>query len=234
MKKEDINVFEVEVTICLGCYCYGGAVAETGYATLELTDEELKSLIGLINESGTDDVKEMKLKEKLPEIYGKLDNAYREAALDAEEYHWLEYGWENSDVFSPYDHIEFGEKELGYKFEYDESEFLDEDGNLDEDYLEDAKEQDFREWLDNYKDSLSRKESMEFMRRFIDVDVQGEPYEVLIPEEIIDMCDLNKFQIMEKHIYHSANTFRLILIERDDGKRSKKSIKTHEVKKQMA
>ena len=39
---------------------------------------------------------------------------------------------------------------------------------------------------------------------------------------------------MEKHIYHSANTFRLILIERDDGKRSKKIVKTHEVKKQMA
>lgn len=39
---------------------------------------------------------------------------------------------------------------------------------------------------------------------------------------------------MEKHITHLENTFRLILIERDDGKRSKKSIKTHEVKKQMA
>lgn len=188
MKKGEMNVFEVEVTICLGCYCFGGAVTETGYATIELTDEELKSLIVLIKESGTDDVKEMKLKDKLPEIYGKLDNAYREAALDAEEYHWLDRGWNDPVVFNPSDYVEYGEKELGYKFEYDESEFLDEDGKLDEDYLEDAKEQDFREWLDNYKDSLSRKESIEFMRRFIDIEVEGKPYEVRIPQEILDMC----------------------------------------------
>ena len=39
---------------------------------------------------------------------------------------------------------------------------------------------------------------------------------------------------MEKHLFFSNVTCRLNLIERDDGKRSKKSIKTLEVKKQMA
>ena len=39
---------------------------------------------------------------------------------------------------------------------------------------------------------------------------------------------------MKNHLHLTSHTFRLILIERDDGKRSQKSIKTHEVKKQMA
>ena len=39
---------------------------------------------------------------------------------------------------------------------------------------------------------------------------------------------------MKNHLHLTDHTFRLILIERDDGKRSQKSIKTHEVKKQMA
>ena len=149
----------------------GGAIDSCGESTLELTEEKVDSLMELIERKGTADMEELELEVALAEVYAKLDSSCLEASLDSEEYHWLECGWENPDVFSSYDHIEFGEKELGYKFEYDESEFLDEDGKLDEDYLEDAKEQDFREWLDNYKDSFSRKESMEFMRRFIDVDV---------------------------------------------------------------
>ena len=189
MKKGEMNVFEVEVEISLGCYCFGGTVTETGYATLELTDEELQALIKLIKQSGTVDVSEMNLKDKLPEIYEKLDSACHEAALMAEAYHWLDRGWDDPVVFNPSEYIEYGEKELGYKYEYDESEFLDEDGNLDEDYLEDAKVQDFNEWLNNYKDSLEINERIEFMRRFIDIEVEGEPYKLLIPEEIIDMCD---------------------------------------------
>lgn len=188
MKKGDINVFEVEVEICLGCYCFGGAVTETGFSTLELTDDELKSLIDLVNVSGTDDVGEMKLKDKLPEIYGKLDEACNEAALQAEAYHWLDRGWYDPNVFDHYEHIEYGENELGYKFEYEESEYMDEDGNLNEDELVDAKEEDFREWLNNYKESLEIDKQIEFMRRFIDIDVEGMPYEVQIPQEILEMC----------------------------------------------
>lgn len=93
----------------------GGAVDSCGESTLELTEEEVDSLVELIERKRTADMEELELEVPFPEVYAKLDNAYREAALDADEYHWLECGWENPDVFSPYDHIEFGEKELGYK-----------------------------------------------------------------------------------------------------------------------
>ena len=39
---------------------------------------------------------------------------------------------------------------------------------------------------------------------------------------------------MEKYLDFSEYTFRLILIERDDGKRKEKSIKTRKVQEQMA
>ena len=185
MKQEKMNVFVVKATICLGYYCTGAAVTESGFATLELTDEELKSLTEVIKSSGTVDVEEMGLKERLPEIYKKLDDAYREAATAAEEDHWLEVGWENGDVFNPSDYLEYGEKELGYKFEYDESDFMDEEGEIDEDYLEEAKMEDFSDWLTSYKDSLEDDERRKFMKKFIDVDVQGVDYEVEIPEEIL-------------------------------------------------
>ena len=192
MEQEKKHIFTVKAEICLGFHCFGGSVTDTGSAPLELGDEELKTLIDFINHSDTVDVEEMGLEEKLPNIYGKLDDAYSEAARLAEEDHWLEAGWHNRDVFDPLDYLEFGEKELGYKFEYDESEFMDEDGKIDEDELEDAKMEDFPIWLTNYKDSLKGEERRKFMRQFIEVDPLGVEYEVKIPEEILDMCDRRK------------------------------------------
>lgn len=191
MKKGDMNVFTAEAQICLGFYCFGAAVTEKGFATLELTDEELQALIGLVNESGTADVEEMKLEDKLPGIYEKLDDACNEAALNAEAYHWLERGWADPNVFNPSDHIEYGEKELGYKFEFDESEYMDEDGNLDEEELEYAKKEDFEGWLNHYKNSLGRNDRIEFMRRLIDLEPQGMPYKIRIPKEILEMARKN-------------------------------------------
>lgn len=190
MEQNKNHIFTVEAEVCLGFTCGGASVCETGEATLELTDEELQSLIKLINESGTSDVGQMKLKKRLPEIYDKLDEASCQAASNAEEDHWLEYGWENPDVFRPSEHMEFGEKELGYKFEYDENDFLDEDGILDEDDLEEAKMEDFCEWLTKYKDSLNDEERRKFMRQFVEVDLQGVEYNVQIPEEILVLCDI--------------------------------------------
>lgn len=192
MEKEQNHIFTVYANVCMGYTCGGGAMRQTGKATMELTDEELKSLIKLINESGTSSVGKMKLKKRLPAIYDKLDEAYWQAASNAEEDHWLEFGWECRDVFRPSEHMEFGEKELGYKFEYDENDYLDEDGNLDEDDLECAKMEDFCEWLTRYKDSLKDEERRKFMRQFIEVDPQGVEYEVQIPEKILDLCDTDR------------------------------------------
>lgn len=191
MEQKQNHIFTVITEVCLGCHCWGGAEYEAGEATLELTDDELNALVALINKTGTFNVKKMKLETRLPEIYEKLDDACHQAASNAEEDHWLEYGWENRDVFDPRDALEYAETELGYKFEYDEKDFLDEDGHLDEDELEEAKMEDFSEWLTKYKDSLKDEERRIFMRRFVAVDLQGVDYKVELPEDILLWCDID-------------------------------------------
>lgn len=184
--------FTIFKDVCLGFTCWGGAVGTCGEATLDLTDEELDALVALIEEKGTADVEALDLEEALPEVYAKLDDACLEAARNAEEDHWLEYGWENPDCFHPEDAMEKAEKEHGYKFEYKEEDFLDEEGKLDEDALEEAKMDHFCEWATDYKDSLDGEKKREFMRLFVDVDVDSVDYEVEIPEDILCMCDIDE------------------------------------------
>lgn len=184
--------FTIFKDVCLGFTCWGGAVGSCGEATLELTDEELDALIALIEQKGTADVEELRLEEVMPEVYDKLDAACREAARNAEEDHWLEYGWGNPDCdFDDVMALEIAEKEYGYKFEYNEEDFLDNDGNLDEDAVEDEKMEHFSEWLEDYKDSLEGEKKREFMRRFVAVDVDDVAYKVEIPEDIVCMCDID-------------------------------------------
>ena len=190
MEKENMNVFVVKTKVFIGVRCFGAAVTKTGEAILELTDEELKALVDLINETETTDVEEMELEEKLPEIYDKIDEANLKAACIAEEDHWLEDGWGNPDVFEPTDYLEYAEKELGYKFEYNPEDYVDEDGELDEDTLEDEKIENFQEWLTNYKDALQGEERRDFMRQFINVEIDDVDYKITIPQEIIDMTNL--------------------------------------------
>ena len=84
--------YEFEVDICLG-FSHSGGVYNSGYGEVELSDEEVDQLVALMKGKDTSDVGEMDLEKELPEIYKKLDAAYRDAAYDAEEEHWLEEGY---------------------------------------------------------------------------------------------------------------------------------------------
>ena len=190
MEMENMNVFAVEAKVCLGFTCFGASVTATGHANLELTDVELQALVDLINESSTADVEDMGLAEKLPEIYEKIDNVCLQAAMNAEESHWLEEGWRTLEIFDPADYIEYGEQELGYKFEYDPKDYTAEDGEFFEDELEDDKIENFYEWLTNYKDSLEEEARRDFMRKFINVELDDVEYQVEIPRDIIDKSNL--------------------------------------------
>ena len=184
--------FKIYKDVCLGFTCWGGAVDSCGESTLELTEEEVDSLVELIERKGTADMEELELEVALPEVYAKLDAACLQAARNAEEDHWLEYGWENPDCgFDYVSAMKLAEEEYGYKFEYKEEDFLDGDGVLDEDAVEEAQMEHFCEWLTEYKDSLNGEKKREFMRRFVDVDVENVDYEVEIPEDIVSMCDID-------------------------------------------
>lgn len=67
---------------------HSGAVTEDGTGTVELSDEEVDTLVRLMQEMGTADVEELELEDRCPEIFEKLDDAYRGMAWRAEELHW--------------------------------------------------------------------------------------------------------------------------------------------------
>ena len=182
-------MYEIETDICLG-FSHCGGVYNSGYGEVELSDEEVDELVALMKEKDTSDVDEMDLEENLPDIYKKLDTAYRDVAYDAEEEHWLEEGYYHLECHNYEDSvmIDYIKEKGEWEFEYDEEEFKDENGELDEEALFEA-ECDYlhEEGLDNYLSTLDGEERKDFLRNQvgIDVDPQGCEYEIEIPSEII-------------------------------------------------
>ena len=184
--------FDIEVDICLG-FSHSGGVYNEGYGEVELTDDEVNQLVKLMKEMNSSDIEEINLKEALPEIYHKLDEAYRQLAYKAEEEHWLDEGYYHIECrcFDDATMIDYIKSKDAWEFEYDEEEFKDENGEIDEEALFDA-ECDYlhEEALDNYLSSLSGEDRYDFLRNEvgISVDVEGCEYEIMIPEEIVKMA----------------------------------------------
>ena len=184
--------YNIDCTSFLGMsHC--GSVTADGEGTVELTDEEVASLIEIIKEKGSSDVEELGLEEVLPEIYEKLDDACRQAAFEGEKDHWLWEGYSNGYYeYDTYELMDYCESECGFDFEYDEDEYLDEEGELDEDALDEAKLEAFEEWLDDYLIGLDKEERNRFfeekMNAGLDCDGMGCDYEVVIPQAIIEMA----------------------------------------------
>ena len=190
-------LYSIESEQCLGMAHFGGAVTVNGESAVELSDEEVKILVQLIKEKDTTDVDELDIATSHPDIYEKLDDAYRQMAYDAEELHWLWEGYHNG--YFEYDSDElmsYGERELDFKFEYDEKDYyLDnpadleegEEPDIDEDRIEEDKNDAFSEWLDDYLSDLSDDEARDFFYEHMDADLNmdGVEYTVGIPEAII-------------------------------------------------
>lgn len=174
---------------------HSGAVTVNGESTVDLTDEEVTTLVELIRQKGTSDVEELDLESSHPDLYAKLDKAYHDMAVHAETMHWLWEGYENG--YYEYDEdelMDYCERELDFTFEYDEEDYLDEDDELDDELDDDDDEQyyaklrAFRSWLDDYLHSLSDDEALSFMNEHMDAcieDEEVEEYTVSIPEAII-------------------------------------------------
>ena len=80
----------IECEQCLGI-SHDGAVYADGEGTVELSDEEVTTLVQLIRLKGTTDVGELDLETTHPDLYAKLDKAYHDMAQHTETMHWL---WE--------------------------------------------------------------------------------------------------------------------------------------------
>ena len=190
-------LYSIESEQCLGM-SHHGAVTVNGESAVELSDEEVDILVKLIKEKGTTDVEALDLENLYPDIYEKLRDAYRDMAYNAEELHWLWEGYNNG--YFEYDTVElmnYCERELGFKFEYDEKDYyLDdpedleegEEPDIDEDQIEEDKNDAFSEWLDDYLSDLSDDEARDFFYEHMDADLDMDnvEYTVEIPQAIIN------------------------------------------------
>lgn len=190
-------LYSIESEQCLGMTHFGGAVTVNGESAVELSDEEVDILVKLIKEKNTVNVDELDIATTHPDLYEKLDDAYCEMANDAEELHWLWEGYNNG--YFEYDSeklMNYCERELGFKFEYDEKDYyLDdpedlEDGeepDIDEDRIEEDKYEAFSEWLNDYVNELPDKEAKSFFYEHMnaDLDMDNVEYSVEIPAAII-------------------------------------------------
>ena len=183
--------YKIECKQFLGFAHYGGGVTTEGSSTIELSDEEVTTLVQLIREKETTDIGELDLETSHPELYAKLDEAYHDMARHAEYMHWLWEGFDNG--YYEYDEeelMDYCERECGFDFEFIEEDYLDENGEIDEDSKEYAKSSAFHDWLDDYVRSLSDDDAAAFMTEHMDagVDVEDAEYTVNIPEDIVKMA----------------------------------------------
>ena len=175
--------FAFTVEICLGYHCCGSPEYEEGEGTVELEDSQVDQLVALIREHGGEtDPEEIGLEESYPDIYGALEEAYSDAARKAEYRHWVISGYENGYLEEPEDLMESLEKAGLFQYSPDSGED------------EEAREEAFSEWLDNYLDSLSEVELVSFLETYYsdsleDIETGLAEYEVGIPKGIIELAD---------------------------------------------
>ena len=186
--------FNLNFTHSLG-WSHKGDVTADAKATVEFCQEELDALVALMKSKNSSNVDVLNLKEELPKIYDKLDEAIMDGMRDAEMHHWLLEGfYEGAYEYDVYEVMEYCEENCGFEFSYDEDEYLDDDGELDEEALEDAKQEAFDEWLPDYIESLDLPERSKFIQEQLngEVDMLGidANYAVFIPEEIINLAAL--------------------------------------------
>ena len=188
-------VFNYNTESVLGISHYGEVYAD-GEGTVELTDEQVQQLVDLIKENGGEtNVEALNLKEKLPDIYECLDEACREAARDAEYCHWVVEGYENGWYDVDWEEVLEKCRGYGFKFEYDEDDYRDEEtGELDEYALDDAQTEAFDAWIEEYRCKLSSSDQVAFLSDVFGLypEVDDVDYEVEIPQEIIEMAKSGK------------------------------------------
>ena len=163
-----------------------------GESVLELTDEEVNTLVELIKTHGGEtDIESLELEEKYPRIYDAFHEAFIQPVAYDGSLQWAIDGYRYSYFDIPGDESIMDEIEAEgfFKFEYDEEDYLDEEGNLLEDDLMEDKCVAWRE----YFDELPREKQFEFLDRFYkdyiyDYDTQELTGDMYIPEEIVQLA----------------------------------------------
>jgi hypothetical protein len=187
--------------MCLGLHCDYSEVYLDYSGSVDLTDDDVKSIVDLIRANGGEtDVDALGLEEKYPDIYEKLCKAQMGAASEVNYRHWLIEGYEKGGFEELDNFVESIEAAGLFKYEPNFDALrddwgLEKDEEIDEDDLEDAKREAFDEWVSEYYNSLNEDGKVGFIETYYgDVMDQGEPgdYEITlkIPQGIIDLANV--------------------------------------------
>ena len=190
--------FDFSTEVCLGFHCSGCGEYVDAEGSFTLEDEDVNALVQLIRDhNGETDIEALDLENALPNVYETIREAYRDAVAEATMNFWILNGYLNG-AFEENDGIMDALEEEGlFKFEPDldairENLGLDEDDEISDDDIEEAKEQAFEEWKDEYFDSLSEDDQISFIESYycVDVDNSTDDYEITleIPQEIVELA----------------------------------------------
>lgn len=191
--------FDFSTEICLGIHCSGCGEYLDIDGSFELEDDEVAALTRLVREhDGETDVDELDLEEELPEVYGKIREAYLDAISEAATNYWVLEGYRNGYYDEDDGVMDALEEDGLFKFEPDLATLrkeldLDEDEDIPEDDLEDARQDAFEQWKDEYFGSLTEDEQIDFIEKYYNAEVDNTPddydFTVEIPQEIVDLAE---------------------------------------------
>ena len=190
--------FEFSTEVCLGYHCSGRGEYVEAKGSFSLEEEDVHALVKLIRDKGgKTDIVELDLIGSLPNIYETIHEAYRDAVAEATTNHMILEGYRNGYFEENDGVIESLEEEGLFKFDPDlealrEDLGLDEDDEISDEDIEDAKEEAFEEWKDEYFNSLSEEDQVFFIERYyiVNTDNSTDDYDINleIPQEIVDLA----------------------------------------------
>ena len=186
--------FTVEISVNVPLMYYDEEASAEG--TIELTRQEVDTLVKLIRDTGETDADDMGLQDVDEALYDKLQEQCQSIANLAAELAYLEEGFDQQcDEYHehPEETIEACEQDGSFKYEFNEADYLDDEGNLDEDAIWEAKEEAFESWLDDQRFSLEGEALRDFYYDVIGVGLNLDgctfpDVDIVIPDEIIEMA----------------------------------------------
>lgn len=176
--------FGIDIEVCLGMSHYGG-VYEKGTGTIELTDEDVVFLIGLLRcNPGITDYKELGLEKENPELFKKINEAYRHLAYKTEITHWVTEGLKHDEWdFDVVEAMEYCEEHCGFDPYYS--------GDIRCSYLK------LKEFYDWFEDNVPELDYDDLSYIYFDLmdgemdhneDEMGDAYTCKLPQKLVKMA----------------------------------------------
>ena len=182
--KDTMQTYKIDDDVCMGWAC-SGPVYEEGQGSVELSDEEVDTLVQLIREKGTEEVEELELESSYPELYKRLFDAYQKMEHEAQLRHWLWKGYKEGEYNEKIDILKtYCKEHCGFVYEEELYMGWDEE---DEEEFEEKENEAFWDWFGDYLCTADSKmlETISYQVLEEEELEDDEPY-VQIPPAIVE------------------------------------------------